>query len=376
MDLSGTPSSWSHVSSAQQLVLGAGAVEQVPQLVKEAGGRRVLLVTTKRRLASDIGILLSRSLGRVLAATFDQVISHVPVPLVQAAVRLARDEKVDAIVSFGGGSCNDLGKAVSFFVEQATGHPATSYLDRPMLPHVAVPTTWSGAELTPFFGMTDPATGRKTGARSATCAPVAAVYDPGCVAGLDPVISAGSGMNCLAHGIECAWSSRRTPEAEAVALACIGRTVQALPAVIDDPEDTDALLRMLEAACLGGRALQNAAMGVHHGLAQLLGGRTGIPHGTANALLLTHTVAFNAADPLLAGPLHRIATALGDPDDPAGAVDRLRARIGLPARLADVGVTVADIEAVAAGAPANANVQNNPRQVTEDDALAILRGAL
>lgn len=375
MDLSGTPSSWSHVSPAQKLVLGAGALAQVPDLVKEAGGRRVLLVTTKRRLQSDAGGYLVRSLGRALTVTFDEVASHVPVPLVQQAVRVARDEEVDAIVSFGGGSCNDLGKAVSFFAEQATGHPANSHLDRPTMPHVAVPTTWSGAELTPFFGMTDPSTGRKSGAGSPTCAPVAAVYDPASVAGLDPLLSAGSGMNCLAHGVECAWSGRRTPEAEAVALACIARTVMALPAVVDDPFDDEALLRMLEAACLGGRALQNATMGVHHGLAQLLGGRTGIPHGTANALLLAHAIAFNAADPLLAGPLHRIATALGDPEDPVGAVDRLRARTGLPDRLSDVGVSERDLEAVAAAAPSNGNVQNNPRAVTEDDALAILRAA-
>jgi alcohol dehydrogenase class IV len=376
MDLSGAPSAWTHTSGAQKQVLGARALDQVPDLVKEAGGRRVLLVTTKRRRASEAGEHLVRTLGRVLVATFDEVASHVPVPLVQRAVQVARDESVDSIVSFGGGSCNDLGKAVSFFTEQATGHPATSHLDRPTLPHVAIPTTWSGAELTPFFGMTDPASARKSGAGSPTCAPVAAVYDPACVVGLDPTISAGSGMNCLAHGVECAWSARRTPEAEAVALACIERASVALPAVVDDPFDEEALLRMLEAACLGGRALQNASMGVHHGLAQLLGGRTGIPHGTANALLLTHAIAYNAADPLLAGSLHRIGTALGDPTDPAGAVDRLRERLGLPAGLADVGVTDADIEAVAAQAPGNANVRGNPRSVSEDDALAILRAAL
>ena len=376
MDLSGAPTSWTHTAGAQKLVLGAGALDQVPDLVKEAGGRRVLLVTTRRRLASDAGERLVRALGRALSATFDDVASHVPVPLVQRAVRIAREEDVDAIVSFGGGSCNDLGKAVSFFTEQATGQPATSHLDRPLLPHVAVPTTWSGAELTPFFGMTDPASGRKSGSGSPTCAPVAAVYDPASVVGLDPTISAGSGMNCLAHGVECAWSPRRTPEAEAIALACIERAVAALPAVVDDPFDDEALLRMLEAACLGGRALQNASMGVHHGLAQLLGGRTGIPHGMANGLLLAHAVAFNAADPLLAAPLFRIGTALGDPDDPAGAVERLRARVGLPDGLSDVGVTGSDVEAVAAEALGNGNVRNNPRPVTEDDAIAILRAAL
>ena len=60
-------------------------------------------------------------------------------------------------MSFGGGSCADLGKAVCFFVEQEAGTPGASYVDRPALPHVSIPTTYSGAELTPFFGMTDEA---------------------------------------------------------------------------------------------------------------------------------------------------------------------------------------------------------------------------
>jgi alcohol dehydrogenase class IV len=376
MDLSGAPASWTHRSLHQKLALGDGALDGIGDLVKETGARRVLLVTTKGRMSSAAGERLKARLGRLCAATFDATEPHVPTTQVREAVALAADAGVDGIVSFGGGSCNDLGKAVSFFSEQAAGQPATTHLDRPLLPHVAVPTTWSGAELTPFFGMTDPTTRRKQGGGSLTCAPVAAVYDPIAVTGLDPVISAGSGLNCIAHGIECAWSPQRTPEAEAVALACVARGAEALPAVVDDPDDTEALLAMLTAAALGGRALANATMGVHHGLAQLVGGRTGVAHGMANGVLLAHSVAFNAADPLLATPLFRIGTALGDAEDPAGAVDRLRARVGLPAGLREVGVTDEDCLAIAAQAPGNGTIQNNPRPVSEDDALAILRAAL
>src|SRR4029077_19342704 len=96
-----------------------------------------------------------------------------------------------------------------------------------------------------------------------------------------------------AHGIESAYSPNRTPEAEAIALACVRAIAAALPAVVDDPFDIDARTRMLQGAMLGGRCLQNASMGVHHGLAQLLGGRTGIPHGLANAVILPHAVRFN-----------------------------------------------------------------------------------
>jgi maleylacetate reductase len=344
--------------------------ERVGDVLKEVGGRRVLLITTQGRLGSDSGRDLVSRLGRMLAATYDGVRSHVPTDTVQAAVGIARDRDIDCLVSFGGGSCADLGKAVSFFVEQEAGTPGASYVDRPVLPHVAIPTTYSGAELTPFFGMTDEATRRKTGGGGPTTAPLAAIYDPLLTLDTPARVSAETGMNCLAHGVEAAWSPRRTPEAEAIALACIERVAEALPAVVADPVDLDARTRMLAGAALGGRCLQNASMGVHHGLSQLIGGRTGIPHGLANAIVLAHAIRYNAE--AVPDAVRRIGMALGSPDDAAGAVDEFRASIGLPARLSECGVTEDDIDAVARMAAGNGNVQNNPRPVSEDDARALL----
>ena len=87
-------------------------------------------------------------------------------------------------------------------------------------------------------------------------------------------------MNALAHCVEAIYSPTRTPEAEAIAVAGARRIFHALPLVVDDPGDVDVRGSMLEGAALAGRALHNGAMGVHHGLSQLVGGRTGIPHGT------------------------------------------------------------------------------------------------
>jgi maleylacetate reductase len=365
--------SWSHTGYAQRIHFGAGVVDSLPSVLREIGARQVLLVTTKGRLESDAGQRVVRLIGRSLAATYDGTRSHVPTSTVQAALGIARDRPIDALVSFGGGSCADLGKAVCFFVEQEAGTPGASYVDRPTLPHVSIPTTYSGAELTPFFGMTDENTRRKSGAGGPTVAPLAAVYDPTLTIDTPADVSAQTGMNALAHGVECAYSPNRTPEAEAVALGCIQRIVAALPAVVDDPHDLDARTAMFEGAVLGGRCLQNASMGAHHGLAQLLGGRTGIPHGLANALLLAHVVRFNAE--AIGGQADRIGAAAGDPSDPAGAIDALRARLGLPATLSECGVTDDDIEAVARMAEGNANVRANPRPVREDDAREILEAA-
>jgi maleylacetate reductase len=364
---------WSHTGYAQRIHFGAGIVDSVPQVLREVGARRVLLVSTRGRLASDDGARIVRLLGRTLAATYDGTRSHVPTSTVQQALGIARDRDIDALVSFGGGSCADLGKAVCFFVEQEAGTPGASYVDRPSLPHVSIPTTYSGAELTPSFGMTDENTRRKSGAGGPTVAPLAAVYDPQLTLATPIDVSAQTGMNALAHGVECAYSPVRTPEAEAIALACVSRMAAALPAVVSEPDDIGARTRALEAASLGGRCLQNATMGVHHGLAQLIGGRTGIPHGLANALLLAHVVRFNAE--AVPAAVRGIGVALGRPDDAAGAIDDLRAELGLPATLAECGVTEDDLDAVARMAEGSPNVRANPRPVSEDDAREILEAA-
>jgi maleylacetate reductase len=363
------PEAWTHTGFAQQIVFGVGVLDRLGDLLKSIGVRRVLLITTAGRGASDDGGRVTCSIGRSLESTFAEVTSHVPTPMVQAAVMQARRDGVDGIVSFGGGSVADTAKAVCFFTEQERGTPGSSFADRPVLPHVSITTTYSGAELTPFFGMTDPATRQKSGAGGPTIAPLAALYDPILTLSTPAPVSAGTGMNALAHCIEVVWSPHRTPEAEAIALAGARRVFYALPRVVDDPTDLVARTAMLQGAILAGRCLQNASMGVHHGLAQLVGGRTGIAHGLANAIVLPAAMAYNAE--VVPDALARLADALAV-DDATVAVAALVERLGLPTRLSDVGVADDDIEAVARLSQGNANVRANPRPVSEDDARHIL----
>jgi maleylacetate reductase len=220
--------------------------------------------------------------------------------------------------------------------------------------------------------MTEETTKRKSGAGGPTIAPAAVVYDVDLTVDLPARISAETGMNALAHCVEAAYSPSRTPEAEAVALAGLARIASALPDVVANPEDVDARRRMQAGAVLAGRCLQNASMGVHHGLAQLLGGRTGIPHGLANALVLSAAVRFNAE--AVPEAVAAIGRALGS-DDAAAAIDGLRARLDLPSGLGEVGVDDDDLDAVARLAGGNPSVQSNPRPVSEDDARRILEEA-
>ena len=365
--------SWVHTGFAQRVHFGAGTLDTLPAILRDLGARRVMLVSTEGRLASPDGERLVSRLDRVLLSTFAGVRSHVPASAVQAAVLQARRDGVDAIVSFGGGSCMDLGKAVSYFVEQEAGTPGASYTDRPALMHIAIPTTYSGSEVTPVFGITDERTRVKSGGGGPTTAPVAAVYDPVATLSMPVDVSAETAMNALAHCVEAGYATRRSPEAEAIALAGADRIVRWLPSVVDEPDDIEARAGLLEGSALAGRALENASMGVHHGLAQLLGPRAGLSHGLANALLLPHAMRFNAeAAPV---ELARMGAVLGDPADPAGAVARLSARVGLPARLSDVGVSEEDLDAVARLSQASVAVRANPRPVSEEDARAILTAA-
>ena len=365
--------SWVHTGYAQRVHFGAGALDLLPSIVRDLGARRVLVVSTAGRLESPDGVRLVGRLDRVVASTFGGVRSHVPASAVQAAVLQARRDGVDGIVSFGGGSCMDLGKAVSYFLEQEAGTPGASYTDRPALLHVAVPTTYSGAELTPYFGVTDERTRAKSGSGGPTTAPVAVVYDPVLTLSTPSRVSAETAMNALAHCVEATYASRRSPEAEAIALAGADRIVRCLPAVVDEPDDIEARTGLLEGSALAGRALENASMGVHHGLAQLLGARADIPHGLANALILPHAMRFNAE--VVPAELARLGAVLGDPADPAGAVARLAARAGLPTTLSEIGVSDDDLDAVARLSQSSVAVRSNPRPVSEEQARAILAAA-
>ena len=368
----GPPTAWVHTGYTQQLHFGAGAVDRLGEVLKGLGARRAMLITTAGRFQSDDGARVRKAMGRILASSFAEAIAHVPTTAVRDAGLEARRDAIDAVVSFGGGSCADLAKAVCYFSEQESGAPGASYADRPSILHVSVPTTYSGAELTPFFGMTDPATRQKQGAGGPTIAPIAAIYDPELTLATPARVSAETGMNALAHCVEAAWSPTRSPEAEAIALAGAHRIHSALPEVVEAPDDLTARSDMLQGAVLGGRCLQNGSMGVHHGLAQLVGGRTGIAHGLANAMILPHAIRFNADT--VPSAIAGLALSMGV-SDPADAVTDLAARLGLPAGLRECGVTEEDLDAVAQLSQSNGNVSNNPRPVSEEDARAILAAA-
>ena len=320
------------------MIVRWGLGELAP-LLGELGLERPLLITSSRFADSPVPVELR----------FTGVRPHTPADTVRAAVEAA--VAADALVPLGGGSAIDTAKAVS----AQTG-----------LPLVSVPTTYSGAEWTTFFGTRDEERGIKGGGGGATLAGI--VYDPRLTLDLPPGETAGTAMNALAHSAEALYTTTRSPDGDEDALTGAALIAEALPAVLAAPHDLDARTRLLRGAMHSGAALGVSFMGLAHAVAQALGGRYGLPHGAMNALVLAPTLRFN--EPVAHDQLARLGEVLGG--DAAAETERL-ARLGGFERLRDFDVPEDELPQVAAAAVDRPAARANPRRATTEDVTAILR---
>ena len=260
---------------------------------------------------------------------------------------------VDTIVAIGGGSAIDTGKAASAAAR---------------LPLVSVPTTYSGAEWTSFFGVRDPDRRMRGGGAGADLHAI--VYEPKFTLGLPIPETVGTSLNALAHCAEALYVRERTEASDRDALEGAALIGEWLPQVVERPDDVEARTGLLRGACHAGAALGGSMLALGHALAQALGGRYGAPHGALNALTLPAALRFNEA---AAGEaIARFGAALGT-DDPAARVQAL-ARLGGFERLRDLGIPEDAAAEVAESAAARPGARANPREVTPADAAALIRG--
>ncbi len=310
-------------------------LDEVGPLLAELGSARSLLVTSERLGDLDVPVT-SRYTG---------VRPHSPVETVTAAIAAAQE--ADLVVAAGGGSAIDTGKAVS----AETG-----------LPVVAVPTTYAGAEWTPFFGMRDEGRRLKTGGTGARV--VGVVYEPRLTLELPRAETVGTALNALAHAAEALYAGPLEDATTGARL--IGRH---LPQVVADGRDLEARTALLEGALHAGRALGERGLFLGHALAQALGGRYGLPHGAMNALTLPPALRFN--EPVVPDAVAQLADALETEDAPA-RVEEL-AGLGGFDRLRGFEIREGDLREVAEAVVGRPGARANPRPVTVDDAEALLR---
>jgi maleylacetate reductase len=276
----------------------------------------------------------------------------------EAAARAA-ELGVDGLVGLGGGSAIDTCKAVAVELAQSS-------VEAPRV--VCVPTTYAGAEWTPYYGMLL-GPGRKGGGMDDRATPVAAIYDPELTLDLPVDATVGTAMNALAHCAEAYYhpaAQRRAARHADTGATAIGH---ALPLVVGEPGGLYGRTRLLEGAMRAALALAESGLCLAHAMAQALGGRYGLPQGSMNALCLPAALRFNAE--AVPEAVARLAAAL-DADDAPTRVEEL-ARLGGFERLRDFGVPEDELDDVAVAIVARPGAKANPRPASPEEVTALLR---
>lgn len=344
--------SFVHQTPRVRVVFAAKALDSVGDEVRALGLGRLLVVSAPDRhgWAARVADLL----GDRTAGVHPHARMHVPVAVAAAAVEQARRVGADGVVAVGGGSAIGLAKAVAL----DTG-----------LPVVAVPTTFSGSEMTAVWGLTEDGT-KRTG-RDERVRPATVLYDPELSAGLPVPVAVASGLNALAHAAEALYAPDRSPVVSLMAEEGARAMVAALPALVDAPDSPEPRAAALYGTWLCGTCLGSTTMSLHHKLCHVLGGTFDLPHAQTHAVVLPHVLALNLPhSPAAAAALGR---AVGS-DDPARALWELGARLGAPASLGELGMSPDDVEV--AVQRATAAPYANPVPPGADDLRALLHRAV
>jgi alcohol dehydrogenase class IV len=319
-----------------------GALAEAPQLLAEHGFDDYVLLTTDRARASVPGLV-------------DRAATVVGVPPgrvdeISGALLLEMEGEMDSLVAVGGGRVIDTAKAIAGAMG---GHCA------------AIPTTLSGAELTPFHRL--PA--GVEGARMVR--PTLVVADPELMAGAPAAGLAASAMNALAHAMEALYTPLSNPITD---LAALRAAALLADGVSTDPPDREALAL---GAVLAGYASGATGIAVHHALCQTIVRTAGAPHAPTNAVMLAHTARLMA--PRAPGPMGELARALGDeagdPEAVSTRVAPLAARCG-HVRLSTLGVSEDHLPRVSAAVASHPLLASTPQAPDEAELLTLLRGAL
>ena len=360
----------------EQVVYGRPAAEVVRELAKAWGAGRILITTTgslRHGLAADLAV----ALGDLCVGVFSDIGAHSPREGVIAGAAEARRTNADLIVALGGGSVIDATKVMQLCLwagltraDELDPYRAGRGPDRTDVTKVAagvrfiaIPTTLSAAEFTPFAGVSDAARRVKEGYAHPMLAPRAVVLDPAMTLATPPRLWGSTGMKAVDHAVEQLCHPVRAPYADALAADGLKRLARGLAATQAEPTELAARLECQFGMWLAISGVGSGrGMGPSHAIGHTLGGGYGVPHGITSCVILPAVLAWTHDAAI--GPQALISELLGFRGAASDAVRSLVDGLDLPTDLASVGVGRQDFEAIAAHTMHDNGVRNSPRPIT------------
>ncbi|HEY3621237.1 MAG TPA: iron-containing alcohol dehydrogenase [Roseiarcus sp.] len=376
---------WNYPTSIR---FGAGRIVELPDALKVAGIAKPLLVTDPgiRNLPMLATLLANLETAGRSAGVFSGVQANPLDANVEAGVAAYRAGGHDGVIAFGGGSALDVGKVVAFMVGQT--RPMWDFEDigdwwtradaAGIAPVVAVPTTaGTGSEVGRAGVITHAASHTKKVIFHPKMMPAITICDPELTVGLPPLLTAGTGMDALAHCLEAYCAPGYHPMAEGIAVEGMRLVKENLARVVVDGADIEARAQMMSAAAMGATAFQKGLGGIH-ALSHPVGALYNTHHGMTNAVFMPYVLAFNAK--AIDERMVRLAMWLGlKAHSTAGVIDwvlRLREEVGVPHTLAGLKVDGARIDEIAPAAEVDPTAGGNPVKFDRAAARQVFVAAL
>ncbi len=363
----------------------------LPSECERIGIKRPMIVSDKGVVAAGLVGRVTEKLGGLACTLFDDTPSNPTENKVRDAADLFRATKCDGLIAVGGGGSSiDLAKGVAILAthsgelkEYATIEGGSGKITDKAAPLIAIPTTaGTGSEVArgSIIIVND---GRKLGFHAWHLLPRSSICDPLLTLGLPPYLTAATGMDAIAHCIETFLAPAFNPPADGIALDGLERGWANIELATRDGGNIDARLNMMSASMQGAMAFQKG-LGAVHSLSHPLGGlkidgKTGLHHGTLNAIVMPAVLRFNASAPSVIREkrIERLkhAMRLSAEADIAEEVVQMCTRLGLPIKLSQIGVQREMFDKVIHGALLDHCHKTNPREASADDYRAMLEAS-
>lgn len=368
---------------------GCGRIAELADHCKAVGIQKPLLVTDKALASLPItrqalDVMDKGGLGR---ACFSEVDPNPNEGNMAAGIAVYKAGGHDGVICFGGGSALDLGKMIALMADQREGLSVWDLEDvddwytradaTKIAPVVAVPTTaGTGSEVGRAGVLTNSLTHKKKIIFHPKLMPAVTICDPELTVGMPAFITAGTGMDALAHCLEAYCSPFYHPMSQGIALEGMRLVFENLPRVYQNPQDIEARAHMMSAAAMGAVAFQKG-LGAIHALSHPVGAVYGTHHGTTNACVMPMVLDFNRA--AIAERIEKAAAYIGIPggfDGFRAAVVALNAELKIPETLTKMGVKPEDLDMLTEMALEDPSCGGNPVAMTRENTRALFDACL